>query len=75
MEETSDFVQSLILQSEAYRDEQLLVIQALRLAGQQTDKATQMLRRIEDTLNALRMRRAQLPVMGRRLTALAPHRC
>jgi len=65
MQETSSFLQSLIVQSEAYREEQLRVISALRLTGQGADKATDMLWRIEDTLNALRLRKAQLPEMRR----------
>jgi hypothetical protein len=59
MEETFGFLQSLISLSEAHRKEQLAAIQGLGAEGQPTKEARQVLRRIEDTLTALRRRNAE----------------
>jgi hypothetical protein len=62
--ETADVLRDLIATSEAHRGEQMALLHALSGRGESTDEAIRVLGQIEDTLAAMRSRRAYLQALG-----------
>lgn len=56
----------LIRRSEEHRDQQVMLVRDLRMRGERTAMATEMLRQIEHTLAALRAQQTQLHAMEKR---------
>ena len=64
--ETADVLRVLIAESEEHRGEQMALLHALNGRGENTDEAIHVLGQIEDTLAAMRSRRAYLQALGER---------
>lgn len=64
--ETTEVLGNLIAQSEAHRTEQMALLYALSGRGDNTAEALRVLGQIEDTLAAMRSRRAFLHALDRR---------
>jgi hypothetical protein len=62
-EETVSVLRGLIARSEAHREEQIQRVHDLTARGQSTAEARRVLHQIEDTLAALRGRRAYLRML------------
>ena len=61
--ETADVLGDLIAQSKAHRTEQMATLHTLSERGENTTQALRTLRQIEDTLAAMRSRRAYLQAL------------
>lgn len=64
--ETADVLGDLIAESEAHRGEQIALLHALNDRGESVAEAIRILGQIEDTLAAMRARRAFLQALDRR---------
>lgn len=64
--ETAEVLGNLIAQSEAHRGEQMALLHALSGRSESTSEALRVLGQIENTLAAMRSRRAFLHALDRR---------